>query len=96
MISIAERYAMDSGVPTRRADVALQRVGQEAILYDRRNGRAHVINNSAARLWELCDGRATVDEIAGAFAGAYAMPVSEVHADVVAMLATFRELQVLD
>jgi len=85
-----------SSVPTHSADASLQRVGQEAIIYDRRNGQAHVINNSAARLWELCDGHATVEQIAEAFAASYGLPVSEVHADVVAILTTFRELRILD
>ena len=59
---------MEASIPKRDADVTLQRVGQEAILYDRRHGRAHVINSSAARVWELCDGHASIDEIIHAFA----------------------------
>jgi PqqD family protein of HPr-rel-A system len=87
---------MSGDIPTRSVDATLQHVGSEAILYDRRNGRAHVINNSAARIWELCDGQANVEQIAGAFAASYAMPTSEVYDDVLAILATFRELRVLD
>jgi hypothetical protein len=87
---------MEVVVPRPSTDVTLQRVGNEAILYDRRNGRAHVINSSAARIWDLCDGRATVDEITGAFAAAYAMPVADVSADVATILATFHELHVLE
>ena len=86
---------MNADIPTRSADATLQRVGPEAILYDRRNGRAHVINNSAARIWELCDGHATVEQIAGAFGAAYGMPIADVYDDVLAILATFRELRVL-
>jgi pyrroloquinoline quinone biosynthesis protein D len=87
---------MEVSVPTPGAGVTLQRVGSEAILYDRRNGRAHVINSSAARIWELCDGRATAEEITGAFAAVYGLPAAEVGADVAAILTTFRELRVLD
>jgi hypothetical protein len=87
---------MEVVVPRPSTDVTLQRVGNEAILYDRRNGRAHVINSSAARIWDLCDGQATVDEITGAFAAAYAMPVADVSADVATILATFHELHVLE
>jgi PqqD family protein of HPr-rel-A system len=83
-------------IPIRSAGATLQRVGPEAILYDRRNGRTHVINTSAARIWDLCDGRTNVEQIAGAFAAAYAMPTSEVYDDVLAILATFRELRVLE
>ena len=84
---------MDRPIPS--ADVSLQRVGNEAILHDRRNGRAHVINQSAARVWELCDGRATLDEIVSAFAASYDMEPAAVRDDVVYILSKFRELRVL-
>ena len=87
---------MEIQLPTPNRDVALQRVGAEAILHDRRNGRAHVINEPAARIWELCDGQATLDQIAQAFAASYAMPVSAVRDDVIYILSKFRELQILD
>jgi PqqD family protein of HPr-rel-A system len=88
--------SMDLRPPTRSPDVALQRVGQEAILHDRRNGRAHVINESAARIWDLCDGRASLDEIAVALAASYNIEASVVRADVGQIVAKFRELQVLE
>lgn len=87
---------MQSRVPTGRPDVTLQRVGQESILYDRRLGRAHVINDSAARIWELCDGHSTLDDIVVAFAESYGTPPSAVHDDVVSIITTFHDLRVLD
>jgi PqqD family protein of HPr-rel-A system len=81
--------------PINSADVDLQRVGQEAILYDRRRGRAHVINDSAVRIWTLCDGRATVEEIVRAFAASYAMPPADVHDDVRRIITAFRESGVI-
>jgi len=87
---------MDLQSPTPNKDVSLQRVGQEAILHDRRNGRAHVINESAAQIWELCDGHHTLDQIVSAFAAAYALPASDVRADVQYILTKFHELRVLE
>ena len=87
---------MDIQSPTPNKDVSLQRVGQEAILHDRRNGRAHVINESAAQIWELCDGQNTLDQIVSAFAATYALPAADVQADVQYILAKFHELHVLD
>jgi Coenzyme PQQ synthesis protein D (PqqD) len=87
---------MDVRPPTPSNDVSLQRVGQEAILHDRRNGRAHVINESAAQIWELCDGQNTLDQIVSAFAAAYALPAADVQADVQYILAKFHELRVLE
>lgn len=85
----------DGAAPARSAAVTLERVGQEAILHDRERGRVHVVNGSAAHLWELCDGRATLDEIVAAFAASYGAPRDAVRADVEAVLATFRELGVV-
>jgi Coenzyme PQQ synthesis protein D (PqqD) len=82
--------------PTPNTDVSIQRVGQEAILHDRRNGHAHVINESAAQIWELCDGRKTLDQIVSAFAVAHALPAVDVQADVQYILAKFHELRVLE
>ena len=82
--------------PTPNPEIALQRVSAEAILHDRRNGRAHVINEPAARIWELCDGQASLDQITTAFAASYAMPASAVRDDVIYILSKFRELGVLN
>jgi PqqD family protein of HPr-rel-A system len=87
---------MDLRSPTPNNDVSLQRVGQEAILHDRRNGRAHVINESAAQIWELCDGQNTLDQIVSALAAAYALSAADVRADVQDILAKFHELRVIE
>lgn len=86
---------MESTVPTPSPEVTLQRVGNEAILHDRRSGRAHVINQTAARIWELCDGRAEVDQIVAAFAAGYELAPADVRDDVLYILGKFRELSVL-
>lgn len=80
---------------TARHDVTLQRVGREAILHDSRNGRAHVINSSAARVWELCDGR-PLEAIVQDFAEPYGMTAEAVRADVETVLAGFRSLDLLE
>ncbi len=80
---------------TARADVTLQRVGREAILHDGLAGRAHVINASAARVWELCDGR-PFDELLTAFAAPYGLDSDDVRADVERVLTGFRDLGLLE
>ena len=77
-----------------RDDVTLQRVGRESILHDARSGRAHVINASAARVWELCDGR-PFDDLLTEFARPYGMSPEAVRPDVERVLAGFAELDLL-
>ncbi len=81
--------------PSRSPHVTLQNVGKEAILYDRQHGQAHVINSSAARIWELCDGRTTLNDIVTAFASAYRIEPERVRDDVVSVLTAFGELHLL-
>jgi hypothetical protein len=79
--------------PTR-PDVTLQRVGREAILHDAGTGQAHVINASAARVWELCDGR-SMDDLMRTFAEPYGRTVDEVRPDVERVIQGFRQLGLL-
>lgn len=82
--------------PVRRnPDVTLERAGREAILYDRARRQVHVVNESAARLFELCDGDASLATLTEEFAAGYSLPAAEVEGDVRAIVATFRELGVL-
>jgi PqqD family protein of HPr-rel-A system len=76
--------------PTR-SDVTLQRVGKEAILHDAAAGRTHVINSTAARVWELCDGR-SMDDLLRTFAEPYGRQPDEVRADVERVIDGFRQL----
>lgn len=75
--------------------VTLEHVGSQAVLYDRRNGQAHVLNGSAARLWELCDGERTIDQLTTQFASSYDIPADAVRSDVEQLVASFRDLGVL-
>jgi PqqD family protein of HPr-rel-A system len=79
--------------PTR-PEVTLQRVGKEAILHDAASGRAHVINGSAARVWELIDGR-SMDDLVRDFAEPYGRPPDEVRGDVERVIDGFRRLGLL-
>jgi pyrroloquinoline quinone biosynthesis protein D len=80
----------------RRQDVVLTRSGDEALLVDEQGGNVHVLNASAARLWELCDGAPTVGELSDSFAAGYEVDPAAARADVERMLSTLGELGLLD
>jgi PqqD family protein of HPr-rel-A system len=77
--------------PIARSDVTLQRVGREAILRDGRNGKTHVINGTAAQLWELCDGRPMADLVSD-FGAIFGRGPDLVADDVERTLARFQDL----
>jgi hypothetical protein len=83
-------------VPVRRPDITIQHLAGETLLQDHRRGLVHVVNASAARIWALIDGQNTLDQIAGDLAGQYAADRERVRADVEAVMATFRELELIE
>ncbi len=83
-------------MPVRKPRVTLQRVGREVILHDQQLGKTHVINSSAGRVWEFCDGATSLDGIIARFAQSYNLAPETVQADVIAVLQRFAELQLLE
>lgn len=78
-----------------RPDVEIRVVGREAILHDPVARRTHVVNTTAARVWELCDGRA-VPELVAAFAAGYGRQPDDVRTDVEQILGHFDRLGLLE
>jgi pyrroloquinoline quinone biosynthesis protein D len=82
--------------PRRRADVVLQDVGGEAILIDPHTDEAHVLNGSAARLWQLCDGERTIDELAAEFGAVYDLSAADVIDDVREVIGELVKLKLIE
>jgi hypothetical protein len=74
----------------RQRGLTAEVVGQDYVLHDDRTGQVHFLNETAALVWDLCDGAHTVDEIAGAVARRYAVPLNRVRGDVLAILDRMR------
>jgi hypothetical protein len=85
-----------SNRPRRRTDIVLQDVGGEAILIDPRTDEAHVLNGSAARLWELCDGVRSMDELAAEFGAIYDLTAADVIDDVREVVAELIRLDLVE
>jgi coenzyme PQQ synthesis protein D (PqqD) len=85
----------------RAPHVVLSRTGNEAALIDEKRRSVHVVNHTAAQLWELCDGEPTVPELTEALADAYGLEQdagarSSVRQDVERILTTFGELGLVE
>src|SRR5688500_1720257 len=48
----------------RNTGVVVEHLADEVLVYDLSRDRAHCLNLAAARVWEKCDGKHTVSEIA--------------------------------
>lgn len=52
-----------SGTPARKEDLIVQKLGDEAIVYDRAAHRAHSLNRTAALVFEKLDGKHDLEAI---------------------------------
>ena len=86
-----------SAVKPKRADgVEARELGDECMLHDSRNGSVHIVNDTAAFVWRLCDGHHTVDEMVSALVEKYDIPAdADVHKDIGGILADLTRQNVL-
>ena len=80
----------------RREGVLSTTSGGETLLVDQSSGSVHVINPTAAKIWELCNGEPTVGGVVAGLAETYGMAPAELQDDVLEMLRTFGELGVVE
>ena len=50
----------------RSADLVLEQLGAELLIYDERTQRAHCLSETAARVWRCCDGQTSAEAVAAA------------------------------
>jgi len=72
----AEAFPVRRPVPWRTLDT-------EALVVDVKSGLLYPLNSVGARIWELCDGARSVDEIVSVVAGEFAAPEATIRADAV-------------
>jgi PqqD family protein of HPr-rel-A system len=82
--------------PKARADLAVEDIEGEALIYDERTGDLHHLNPTATIVFSLCDGTATVKEMSGDVSAAFQMPADQVEREIRALIRDFRKAGLLD
>ena len=82
--------------PKSRDDLAVVELDGETVIYDESNGNLHHLNPTATIVFSLCDGTATIGELAAEIAGAFSMPADEVETQVRGLLRSFRTQALLE
>lgn len=84
-------------LPQRRLDVRVEPLPDgSAVLYDPRAETAYAISESAALVWELCDGTHGAAAITEELATVYDAPPERIARDVDALLRRLHELGLLE
>ena len=61
----------------RRDGLVVQELSGEVLVYDVDSNKAHCLNSTAALVWQYCDGKTSISQIARAIEGAMNAPVDE-------------------
>lgn len=61
----------------RKKGLVVQELSGEVLVYDRERNKAHCLNQTAALVWNHCDGKTPVDQIARAIEAEIKVPVDE-------------------
>lgn len=61
----------------KRKEGIFRHLGNELLVYDEQTNKAHCLNDLAGRVWQKCDGKTTVTEIAGELTSETGTPVDE-------------------
>ncbi len=73
-------YQRDPGLPFQTLD-------EETIVVDPRTREVHLLNDTAARIWELLSSARSVDELTRALGEEYEAPADELRSGVEELLA---------
>lgn len=79
-----------NGIPCRRERVLIQRAEDQTVLLEVDSGTYFSLNDVGARVWELCDGEHSVDDIVSTICGEYNAAQMAVRPDVIELLEHLR------
>ena len=82
--------------PRRRMDVLELDMGDGFILYNHDSSLVHHLNPTAALVWQICDGNATVGQLAEEIALEYGLTVENVQMQLVTLVAELDALGLLE
>ncbi len=81
--------------PRIRADLLVEELDGEAVVFDETNGAFHHLNSTATVVFGLCDGTATMPQLAADVAHAFDLPVEEVELQIRTLVGQFRRAKLL-
>lgn len=82
--------------PRAKADLEVAEFDDGTVVYDASIDTLHHLNASAALVFSLCDGTATIAEMSDAIADVYDVPREEVEAQVRSLIKDLRKDGVLE
>ena len=86
---MSEAVLPAGAAPRARPDLDVRAAGGETLVHDPVNGKVHVLNASAARILQRCDGTTTLATIVDEIVAATGAPRERVERDLARIYADF-------
>jgi PqqD family protein of HPr-rel-A system len=82
--------------PRAREDLATVELDGEVVIYDEASGDLHHLNPTATLVFSMCDGTATIAELAADIGEVFDVPTSDVERQVRSLLRQLRRQRLLE
>ncbi len=80
----------------RRSGLKVQSIEGEYVVEDETRGLMHQLNQTASFVWDCCDGKSTLQDIAHQVASKFEIDSERAHLDVTALTRQLDELGLLE
>lgn len=88
--TLTDRILQGVSLPLRRFDEIAERVlDGDLIVYDLKHQRVHILNPTAAFIWQRCDGQHALEDIVADLAQHFSENDAVIHADVLPILQSY-------
>ena len=84
-----------AGFPRRRPGVLVQEAQGQTVLLRPEDGGYYAIADVGARIWELCDGERSLEQIAAVVAAEFDAPPETIRTDLIEFVGELRSEQLL-
>jgi hypothetical protein len=81
---------------TQSEDVISRRVGNEMVVLKSDANAAHILNTTAAAIWELCDGQHSLDEIAASICDRFEVSFEQARGDIEQIIGRFIKVGIVN
>lgn len=83
-------------LPARKEHCREHHIGSDVAVYDELGRRVHVLNKTAYRIWQRCDGESLLSDLVAEMGAFYSdIPAGTLRKDVQRVVAEFREKHLL-
>lgn len=86
----------DDYVPIKKAEILELDMGDGFIVYNHESNLVHHLNPSASIMWQLCDGDATVKDLAQEIAEEYELEIDRVRYEVAGLIGELDTLGLVE